>query len=152
MTRSAHSVLGISSEASLDDAKKAYKKLVMKYHPDINKSDPNANERFKEITEAFSLLKKHFEKVENSGIPPEEGFVSKRPKYDGKVGSVLRDDKIREYIHFRPLDLEVPIQEDRLGVLRKPFFTDQDSVHPKTGTIAIIIYSLFITSLVSRFL
>ncbi|OMJ84756.1 hypothetical protein SteCoe_14078 [Stentor coeruleus] len=130
-------VLGLKDNSNLEEAKAAYKKLVMKYHPDVSKSE-DTGEKFREVTEAYSMVKKRIESRENSAIPKEDGFVSKRPKYDGKVGSVLRDDKIREYINFRPLDIVLP-HKDRLGLEYKPFFNDQDSTHPKAGTITMIL-------------
>lgn len=51
-----YDILGISEDASQDDIKKAYRKLAKKYHPDINKGDKQAEERFKEISEAHGVL------------------------------------------------------------------------------------------------
>src|SRR5438876_10827172 len=55
-TKDFYSVLGVGSSASQDEIKKAYRKLAKKYHPDANKSDPKAAERFKEISEANNVL------------------------------------------------------------------------------------------------
>ena len=51
-----YAVLGVSKDASKADIKKAYRKLAQQYHPDANKDDKNAESRFKEITEAHSIL------------------------------------------------------------------------------------------------
>jgi molecular chaperone DnaJ len=51
-----YKVLGVSKDASADDIKKAYRKLARKYHPDANKGDSKSEERFKEISEAHSVL------------------------------------------------------------------------------------------------
>src|SRR3954466_14820030 len=51
-----YSVLGVGSNASQDEIKKAYRKLAKKYHPDANASDAKAAERFKEISEANNVL------------------------------------------------------------------------------------------------
>jgi len=56
MAKDYYETLGISKESSKDDIKKAYKKLAKKYHPDLNKDDPKADGKFKEINEAFSVL------------------------------------------------------------------------------------------------
>ncbi len=49
-------ILGVSDKASEDDIKKAYRRLAKKYHPDANPNDKAAAERFKEISEAHSIL------------------------------------------------------------------------------------------------
>ena len=52
-----YSVLGVPRVASDDDIKKAYRKLAMQYHPDRNNGSKDAEERFKEITEAYDILR-----------------------------------------------------------------------------------------------
>jgi molecular chaperone DnaJ len=51
-----YSTLGVSKTAAKDEIKKAYRKLAQKYHPDANKGDAAAEARFKEISEAHSIL------------------------------------------------------------------------------------------------
>ena len=55
--RDYYEVLGVAKDASLDDIKKAYRKLAMKYHPDRNPGDKEAAEKFKEASEAYEVLK-----------------------------------------------------------------------------------------------
>ncbi len=52
-----YSTLGTSREASADDLKKAYRKLAMQYHPDRNPGDKQAEAKFKEVSEAYDVLK-----------------------------------------------------------------------------------------------
>ena len=54
--RDLYEVLGISKTSSLDEIKKAYRKLAMKYHPDRNPGNKDAEEKFKEATDAYSIL------------------------------------------------------------------------------------------------
>ena len=51
-----YSVLGVSRQASADELKKAFRKLALKYHPDKNPNDKIAEERFKEVNEAYDVL------------------------------------------------------------------------------------------------
>lgn len=51
-----YAVLGVPESASAEEIKKAYRKLARKYHPDANKGNKEAEERFKEISEAYDVL------------------------------------------------------------------------------------------------
>ncbi|NSW83275.1 MAG: molecular chaperone DnaJ [Syntrophothermus sp.] len=54
--RDYYEVLGVSRDASQEDIKKAYRKLALKYHPDVNPDKKEAEEKFKEINEAYEVL------------------------------------------------------------------------------------------------
>jgi len=54
--RDYYQTLGVSKDADQDQIKKAYRKLARKYHPDVNPDDPNAEEKFKDINEAYQVL------------------------------------------------------------------------------------------------
>lgn len=56
MARDFYTILGVAKTASADDMKKAYRKLAVKYHPDKNPGNKEAEEKFKEINDAYEVL------------------------------------------------------------------------------------------------
>lgn len=57
MAKDYYSILGVNRSVSQDELKKAYRKLAVQYHPDKNPGDKQAEEKFKEINEAYDVLK-----------------------------------------------------------------------------------------------
>ena len=56
MAEDFYDTLGISREASDSEIKSAYRKLAMKYHPDRNQGDSAAEQKFKDVSQALSLI------------------------------------------------------------------------------------------------
>ncbi|MDX5320214.1 MAG: DnaJ domain-containing protein, partial [Bacteroidota bacterium] len=56
MQRNFYSILGLPDYASLEEVRQAFKKLALRYHPDKNPGDDQAEERFKEISNAYHVL------------------------------------------------------------------------------------------------
>ena len=52
-----YEVLGVSRTATQEEIKKGYRRMAMKYHPDRNKGDKHAEEKFKQVGEAYEVLK-----------------------------------------------------------------------------------------------
>ncbi len=78
-TKDFYATLGVSSSASPDEIKKAYRKLAKKFHPDANASDPKAGERFKEVSEANNVLgdpakRKQYDEMRRLGAFDGGGF------------------------------------------------------------------------------
>jgi curved DNA-binding protein len=101
-----YEVLGIKKDGSAQDIKKAYRKLAMKYHPDRNKGDKEAEEKFKKISEAYAVLS-----------DPE-----KRKQYDMFGESGFQQRYSQEDI-FRGFDLGDILKEFGLGGLGGNFRT-----------------------------
>jgi molecular chaperone DnaJ len=79
-----YKALGVDKKASADDIKKAYRKLARKYHPDRNPDDKQAEERFKEISQAHDVLgDPEKRKQYDSGTGPFAGGASGGPGFGG---------------------------------------------------------------------
>lgn len=77
--RDYYEVLGVSKSASTDEFKKAYRKLAMKYHPDKNPNDDEAEEKFKEAAEAYEVLsndqkRAQYDRFGHAGMSGAGGF------------------------------------------------------------------------------
>ena len=85
--RDYYEVLGVEKNASADEIKKAYRKMAIKYHPDKNPGDKEAEEKFKEAAEAYSVLsdadkKARYDQFGHSGV---EGAG---PDFSGGFGNL----------------------------------------------------------------
>ena len=92
--RDYYEVLGVSKGASAEEIKKAYRKLAVKYHPDKNPGDKEAEEKFKEAAEAYSILsdpdkKARYDQFGHAGV---EGAG---PDFSGGFGNL--DDILKEF-------------------------------------------------------
>lgn len=77
--RDYYEVLGLKKGASEEEIKKAFRKMALKYHPDRNPGDKEAEEKFKEVNEAYSILsdpdkKNKYDRFGFAGVDPNAGF------------------------------------------------------------------------------
>ena len=103
--RDYYEVLGVDRNASPEEIKRAYRRMAMKYHPDKNPNDKEAELKFKECAEAYEVLS-----------DPE-----KRKRYDQFGHEGLRGIGMRDYTHLRWQDIG-SIFEDLFGF--DDFFAD----------------------------
>ena len=80
--RDYYQVLGVDKNASAEEIKKAYRKNAMKYHPDRNPGDKQAEEKFKEIGEAYEVLSDSDKRARYDQF----GFAGVDPNYGGGAG------------------------------------------------------------------
>ena len=81
MAEDYYKLLGVSKNATKDELKKAFRKLAMKYHPDKNKDDKSAEEKFKKINEAYAVLSND-EKRKQYDMFGAEGFSRRYSQED----------------------------------------------------------------------
>ncbi|MHC4843680.1 MAG: molecular chaperone DnaJ [Planctomycetota bacterium] len=103
--RDYYEVLGVNKDASADEIKRAYRRLAMKYHPDKNPDNKEAEEKFKECAEAYEVL----------------SDTQKRQRYDQFGHDGLRGMGMRDYSHMRWQDIG-SMFEDIFGF--DSFFSD----------------------------
>ena len=77
--RDYYEVLGLNKGASESEIKSAFRKMAMKYHPDRNPGDKEAEEKFKEVNEAYGILsdpekKSKYDQFGFAGVDPNAGF------------------------------------------------------------------------------
>src|SRR4051812_37228804 len=91
--RDYYEVLGIERGAPLDEIKKSYRKLALKFHPDKNPDDPEAEEKFKEAAEAYGVLsdeekRARYDRYGHQGLGGMGGFD---PNQFADFGDILGD-------------------------------------------------------------
>ena len=125
MSKNYYSVLGVARDAGEDELKKAYRKLARQYHPDRNPGDKVSEERFKEISEAYSVLSDpdkrgqydRFGTVSGPGAGGDVGFGSIfEDLFEGFFGGERgRRTRARRGEHLQ-YDLELTLEQVADGV------------------------------------
>lgn len=95
--RDYYEVLGVSRDASPEEIKKAYRKAAIKYHPDKNPGDKNAEEKFKEAAEAYDVLsnpdkKARYDQFGHAGMSGAAGGAGGYGGFSGDFGGFTMED------------------------------------------------------------
>ena len=151
-TKDYYQLLGVSREASRDEIKKAFRKLARKYHPDLNPGDKTAEQKFKEVNEAYGVLSDEKKRAEydqfgsspfgaggyGAGGPGFEGFrtYDARESFDFGGFSDIFSDLLGargrpEAYHARGQDmimgLDLSLEEAYSGVTRQIAFNREST-------------------------
>lgn len=114
-----YDILNVSADATLKEINKNFKKLSLKYHPDINPDDRYSEEKMKTITEAYSVLSNY----------------EKRVDYDLKLGN---KSIVPFSFHEEPFGILNELFSNDLSLLNKIDFPSENSYSRSVKTTSII--------------
>ncbi len=126
-----YKTLGVSEKADAETIKHAYRKLALQYHPDRNPGDPRAEERFKEISEAYGVLidpvkRAQYDRMRNLGAFGGYQSATQSQGFNYKTEDIYRDifNNPRFYDVFSELSREFSARGFRFNedFIRQVFF------------------------------
>jgi molecular chaperone DnaJ len=118
-----YSILGISRTASVDEIKKSYRRLAMKYHPDRNPGDLSAIEEFKKVQEAYDVLCDALKRSEFDS----RGFVggSSQFNYEQRKSKQTYEERDESFVHSASRRWK-PVNKEELDAIQCQFFGGSD--------------------------
>lgn len=132
-TKDYYDILGVKKDASQDEIKRSYRRLARKYHPDLNPGDKTAEQKFKEINEAYEVLgdpkkRADYDRFGKTPFEAGQGFEGFRPygfDFDFAGTDIFSDlfgTRRTEEMPLRGPDLltslEIPLEEAYKGVTK----------------------------------
>lgn len=124
--RDYYEVLGVGRNATEQEIKQAYRRLALKYHPDRNPGNKEAEEKFKEIAEAYQVLsspelRARYDRYGHAGAGAEAGFSSGFPGFEEILSDLFGDifgGRARRGADLR-YDIEITLEEAASGLKTK---------------------------------
>jgi molecular chaperone DnaJ len=148
-----YKILGVSEDASEKDLTRAYRKLARKFHPDANPDDPKAEDRFKEISEAYDVLgdperRKEYDEVRRfgragfgPGSPGDGSFSFDAGDLSDLLGGMFSGGRRRPSTGMGPrrgddleADLHLSFDEAVEGVTTQVHLTSDSACHTRRGS------------------
>lgn len=116
--KSYYEILEVSRNASKETIKSEFKKLARKYHPDLNPNNKEAEEKFKEINEAYGILSNEDSRKEyDKKLEPQENSKSKEEKKDFSNKSNIDFENIsknfEDFFGFNPKSSDKKINKNK---------------------------------------
>lgn len=147
VSKNYYEILEISVEATQDEIRKSYRKLAIKYHPDKNQDDPTAEEKFKEVNEAYSTLSDDDKReVYDSKIklPKSSSFTApkKEPKKVNPIDLRTRGPDIRVIASLTKLELSKSKRKEVLTVKYEQCQHCNGSGRDKTSEVDVCLNCL----------
>jgi len=125
--RDYYEVLGVSRTALDDEIKKAYRQLAMKYHPDRNLGDKEAEEKFKEVQQAYEVLsdldkRRHYDRYGHNAPFQQPGSRNAADAFDSIFQSFFHQQRPHASVRDVRVALEVDFMEAALGCTKNVQF------------------------------
>lgn len=144
MAKNYYDVLGVKKTATPGEIKKAYRTLAMKYHPDTNPNDKNAEDKFKEIAEAYEVLKDSTKKKNYDMLgtvnPTQDGSPSGFRSTGDPFDHIFRDvGGMDDFFKHFGVRFEHGVQAKNPDVISDLHISLEDAFHGKKIPVEITI-------------
>ncbi len=145
--RDYYEVLGVNRSASSDELAKAYRKLALKYHPDSNRDDADAIEKFKEAAEAYEVLsdqekRARYDQYGHAGVDGRAGFQDVGDIFEAFTGTIFesffgggqsRGPRVRRGADIR-CDVTLELEDAAKGTRKQVSLTRYDKCSECEGS------------------